>query len=451
MLQKNDIIIADILAQGCAGEGIAKPSGYTLFVPFAVEGDKCRLRVLKTGKHFGYAKIEEILKPSPKRTEPPCAAFGRCGGCALMHMQYQEQLLWKEARVRDAISRIGEQKDCKVAPTAHGERETAYRNKIQIPVAQDKSGEIVAGFFAPNSHRVVSTSACLLQSEACRRIIETVLFWMRENGVCAYDEKTHKGIVRHIYVREGEEGEVMVSLVTRTKNLPCEDSLISVMKKEGVTTLLQNINAAKTNVILGNETRILYGSGTVTAKIGNIAYTVSHHSFFQVNPPVATMLYEKGLELLGDISDKTVFDLYCGIGSISLYLAKKAKKVIGVEIVPEAIEDARKNAAQNGIFNTEFYTGDAGEVTKALYEKGVFADIAVVDPPRKGCSLQLIDTLLSMRPEKILYVSCNPATLARDIKILADAGYTCGTVYPFDMFPQTAHVEAITVLQKKNT
>lgn len=449
-MQKNDIITAEILAQGATGEGIAKPDGYTLFVPFAVKGDVCRLRVLKTGKHFGYAKIEEILSPSEIRVTPPCSVFGKCGGCALMHMQYKAQLLWKEERVRDALCRIGGQKEIRVFPVAHDDVMTGYRNKIQIPVAEGADGQPVAGFFALNSHKVVPAEKCLLQSEKCRNILDGVLLWMRKHNIPAYNEQKHTGLVRHIYVREGIAGQRMVSIVTRTKALPHAEELIEAMKAFGVTTLLQNINGAKTNVILGTETRILYGEGFLKAAIGPFVYKVSHHSFFQVNAPVAAMLYQKGLELLGDIADKTVFDLYCGIGSISLFLAQKARRVIGVEIVPEAVEDAKENAKNNGITNASFYAGDAGAVVKELKGQGISADIAVVDPPRKGCDPKLLETLLSMQPEKILYVSCNPATLARDIKILADAGYSTDAAYPFDLFPHTCHVESVALLTLSN-
>ncbi|MDD6308803.1 MAG: 23S rRNA (uracil(1939)-C(5))-methyltransferase RlmD [Clostridia bacterium] len=447
-MQKNDLITCEIIAYGCSGEGIAKPDGFTLFVPFAAVGDICRIRILKVLKNYGYGKIHEIITPSLHRIIPPCPVFGKCGGCALMHVDYKTQLAWKRERVQDALCRIGGQTNIAIAETAYNGITMRYRNKIQMPVAAGKDG-IIAGFYAPNSHRVISTDNCLLQSSRCALAIRAVLAWMHKYKIAPYDEERHTGIVRHIYVRESTTQQ-MVSLVTNGSRLPHAEDLISAMQAIGVTTLLQNINTKRTNVILGRETKLLYGSGVIEETLDTIRYKVSHHSFFQVNPPMATALYKKGLSLLGDISDKTVFDLYCGIGAISLFLARHARHVIGVDIVPEAIADAKENAALNGIKNASFYAGDAGAVTKELYAKGVVADIAVVDPPRKGCDAALIETLLAMAPQKILYISCNPATLARDIQLLSKEGYSCNKAYPFDLFPQTAHVESVVLMSRKD-
>ncbi len=447
-MQKNDILEVEIISQGCEGEGIAKPEGFPLFIPGAIEGETCKIQVVKLTKTHGFGKLLAVLTPSGNRTMPPCPVYTKCGGCSLMHMNRKTQLAWKQERVRDAFRHIGGL-EADVAQTVTDENAFRYRNKIQMPVAVAQNG-VAAGFFAPRSHRIVPASGCLLQSEKTEKIIGAVVKWMEENAVMPYSEETHRGLIRHIYVREGDGEECMVSLVTRSKTLPAENKLTEKMRSLGVSTLLQNINPNRTNVILGPQTRILYGSGTVTKTLGDLQFTVSHHSFFQVNAPMAEKLYEKGLSLLGDISDKTVFDLYCGIGSISLFLARKAQKVIGVEIVPEAIEDAKKNAERNGIDNAFFYTGDAFKVTEKLIKEGETADIAVVDPPRKGCSPDLLETLLHMRPEKILYISCNPATLARDVKLLTENGYSFGTVYPFDLFPQTSHVESVALLTLSN-
>ena len=443
-MKKNDILEVSIVAQGCEGEGVAKPGGFPLFVSGALEGELCRVQVVKVTKSHGFARLLEVLTPSESRCVPPCPVYEKCGGCSLMHMNREAQLAWKRQRVLEAFAHIGGLA-VDAAPTEEDGRTERYRNKIQVPVAETQ-GRIAAGFFAPRSHRIVPCSGCLLQSEKAGKIIEAVVSWMEEYAITPYDEETHKGQVRHIFIREGDGEECMVSLITRTRTLPAEDALIKSMKKEGVTTLLQNINPKRTNVILGEETRVLFGDGGVTKTLGGLKFFVSHHSFFQVNTPMAERLYEKGLSLLGDISDKTVFDLYCGIGSISLFLARKAKKVIGVEIVPQAVEDAKKNAAANGIENARFFAGDAFEVTDKLIKEGERADIAVVDPPRKGCSPDLLETLLHMHPEKILYISCNPATLARDVKFLSENGYGCDTVYPFDLFPNTSHVECCVLL-----
>ncbi|MBQ7037466.1 MAG: 23S rRNA (uracil(1939)-C(5))-methyltransferase RlmD [Clostridia bacterium] len=448
-MQKNDILEVEIISLGCEGEGVSKPDGFPVFVPGALCGERVQIRVQKVTKSFAFGKLLKVLSPSAERTVPPCPVYEKCGGCSLMHMDRSAQLLWKQARVQDAFRHIGGL-SVTVAPCASDNVDFRYRNKIQMPVAATEEG-VAAGFFAPRSHRIVPHAGCLLQSEKCQKIIEEVLDWMRAFGVAPYDEKTHTGVVRHIFIREGDGEDAMVSIVTRASSLPGKEALCDRMQAMGVSTLLQNINPHRTNVILGDKTKILYGSGTVTKTLSGIAFSVSHHSFFQVNAPMAEMLYEKGLSLLGDISQKTVFDLYSGIGSISLFLAKKAKKVIGVEIVPEAVADAEENAKRNGFHNAFFYQGDAFEVTDRLIKEGEKADICVVDPPRKGCSPELLKTLLHMRPKKILYISCNPATLARDAKFLSENGYTAGTVYPHDLFPQTNHVESVALLVRTDS
>lgn len=445
-MQKNDILEVEILSLGCDGEGVAKPAGFPLFIPGALPGETVRIRVQKVTKSFGFGKLLDVLSPAPERTVPPCPVYEKCGGCSLMHMTRSARLSWKTERVQDAFRHIGGL-SVTVAPCASDGVDFRYRNKIQMPVAATEKG-VAAGFFAPRSHRIVPHTGCLLQSEKCQKIIEEVLDWMRTCGVSPYEEERHEGVVRHIFVREGDGDDTMVSIITRTASLPGKEVLADRMRALGVSTLLQNVNPHRTNVILGDKTKVLYGDGTVKKTLSGIVFSVSHHSFFQVNAPMAEMLYEKGLSLLGDISDKTVFDLYSGIGSISLFLARRAKKVIGVEIVPEAVRDAAENAKRNGFNNAFFYVGDAFEVTDRLIKEGEKADVCVVDPPRKGCSPELLDTLLHMRPEKILYISCNPATLARDCKMLAENGYAVGTVYPHDLFPQTNHVEAVVLLQQ---
>ncbi len=443
-MQKNDVLEVEILSAGCEGEGVAKPEGFPLFVPGALSGERCRVQVIKLAKGYAVCKLLAVLRPSPARIVPPCPAYPKCGGCTLQHMERSAQLAWKREKVASALRHIGGQ-DIEVAEVMTDGKAYGYRNKIQMPVGH-LGGRPVAGFFAPRSHRIVPAEGCLLQSEAARDIIKAVLAWMEENGVEPYCEETHTGILRHIYIREGDAGECMVSLITRKAFLPAIESLIERLKALGVSTLLENINPARTNVILGEKTKVLYGNGTIRKRLGTLRFSISHHSFFQVNAPMAEQLYEKGLELLGDIHDKTVFDLYSGIGTISLFLARKAKRVVGIEIVPEAVRDAKKNAAENGIDNAEFFAGDAFTVTKERLESGEKADICVVDPPRKGCSADLLETLLYMKPEKILYISCNPATLSRDIKLLSENGYFPGKVYPFDLFPQTGHVECVVLL-----
>lgn len=444
MIKKNDIydaIICDITAEG---NGVAKIDGYTLFVPMAAVGDEVILKVLKTGKSFGYAKILEVVHPAETRTNPPCENFKRCGGCALMHLSYKEQLRIKRKSVEDAMTRIGGFKDIKVADIEPCAKELRYRNKIQIPVTND-DGKARAGFFAARSHRAVPVADCLLQSKANKKIIDAVLCWMEKYKITAYSETEKKGIVRHIYIREGfESGEIMVSLIVNAENLPHKEELVAeLIKIKGITSVMLNINTKDTNVILGEKTQVLYGKDYIYDTLDGIKFKISHNSFFQVNPAMTVKLYKKAVELLGDVEDKTVFDLYCGIGTISSFVAKKAKKVIGIEYVPEAVEDAKENAKINNLSNTEFYAGDAAQVFDILYKEGYSADAAVIDPPRKGCDVHLIETLLKMNPEKIIYVSCNPATLARDLKIFCEKGYVPSEVYPFDCFAQTGHVECV--------
>ncbi len=443
-MQKNDVLTVRILSQGAGGEGVAKPEGFPLFIPGAIEGEECLVKIVKLQKSHGFGKLLEVITPSPNRTAPPCPVYEKCGGCSLMHMDAALQSRTWRAICENTFRHVGGL-SLRVHDVEEDGRSLRYRNKIQMPVAMTEAG-IAAGFFAPRSHRIAPCTDCLLQSEKTARIIRGVLAWMEENAVSPYDEEKHRGTVRHIFVREGDGEECMVSLITRSRTIPAQEALSEKLRALGVTTLLQNINPARTNVILGKETRILFGTGKVNITLSGITYSVSHHSFFQVNAPMAEKLYAKGLALLGDISDKTVFDLYCGIGSISLFLARRAKRVIGVEIVPEAVRDAVENAKRNGFENAFFYAGDALEVTRKLIEDGEHADIAVVDPPRKGCDAALLQTLLSMHPEKILYISCNPATLARDAAFLCENGYTFSEVFPFALFPQTHHVECCVLL-----
>ncbi len=449
MVSKNEVYTLDIQNMTTDGNGIAKVDGYTLFVPSAVTGDRVTLKVVKAGKSYGFAKILNIETASPLRTAPECNVFSTCGGCSLMHMNYESQLSLKHASVLDSMQRIGGFKDIEVKPIMPAPSPLGYRNKIQVPVTEI-NGKPSAGFFAPRSHRVSPAENCLLQSPSCKKVIKCVLEWMEEYSVSAYDEISGTGTIRHIYVREGfTSGEIMVSIVTNTKKLNHSAALAErLCKIRGVVSVIQNINTRKTNVILGDKNVCLYGRDYIYDTLDGIKFKISHNSFFQVNPVMTVPLYQKAIELLGDVSGKTVYDLYCGIGTISLFAARNAKKVIGIEYVPDAVYDAAENAGINKLTNTEFYAGDASEVFAKLFSEGVTAHAAIVDPPRKGLDAKLIDTLLKMNPEKIVYVSCNPATLARDAKILCENGYTPSAVYPFDCFPNTSHVESVVCLSR---
>lgn len=450
MVSKNDIYTLDIQNMTTDGNGIAKIDGYTLFVSGAVTGDRVKLKVLKAGKTYGFAKILDIEVPSPLRTSPDCEVFSTCGGCSLMHIDYDSQLKLKHTSVLDAMKRIGGFQDIDVKPVMPAPSSLGYRNKIQVPV-KDMDGKAQAGFFAPRSHRIAPAQNCLLQSPSCKQVIKCVLDWMEEYSVSAYDEISGMGTIRHIYVREGfTSGEIMVSLVTNTKKLNHSAPLVDALGQiNGVVSVMQNINTKKTNVILGDKNVCLFGRDYIYDTLNGIKFKISHNSFFQVNPVMTVPLYQKAIELLGDMSGKTVYDLYCGIGTISLFAACSAKKVIGIEYIPAAVYDAAQNAEINNFKNTEFYAGDAAEVFEKLYSEGITAHATIVDPPRKGCDAKLLDTLFKMNPEKIVYVSCNPATLARDAKILCENGYSPSAVYPFDCFPNTSHVECVMRLCRK--
>lgn len=453
MVRKNDIIEVVIESAASEGEGVAKVDGYVIFVPYAAVGDKLLVKILKAGKSYAYAKIEEILSPSPLRVDSPCPAFLRCGGCDLLHLSYPTQLDFKHKKVEDAIRRIGGFQDAKIEAVKPMENIYNYRNKAQVPVGE-KDGEIVAGFYAPRSHRIVESPNCVLQHRTNEIIVKTVLDWMNRYNIPPYNEQSHGGIVRHVYTRVGfASGEIMVSVVSASDSLPHKEELMHDLLNldmDGfkIKSILHNVNPDKTNVVLGKATQVLYGRDHITDEIDGIEFKISHNSFYQVNPLMTEEIYKKTASLLEPLENKRIFDVYCGIGTISLYLARRAKSVIGIEWVPEAVEDASYNASRNNIDNAKFYAGDAGEVIKRLYREGTFADAVVLDPPRKGCNSELILTLCEMKPLEIVYVSCNPATLARDLKIFAERGYTFNTVYPFDQFPNTSHVETVVMMSR---
>ena len=400
---------------------------------------------------MAFGNLMEIIEPSPHRIDAPCSIYKECGGCQLQHLSYEGQLFAKEKQVRDVLQRIGKLEDVKVHPVLGMENPWHYRNKSQVPIGEHEGG-LVGGFYQQRSHQIIDMKTCLIQQEKNDEVIQKVKDICSRNGVRAYNEEKHKGDLRHIMVRYGVvSGEVMVVLVTRTNELPNKNKIVEeiVAAIPDVKSIVQNINSKKTNVILGEQTKVLWGEEVIYDSIGDIKFAISARSFYQVNPEQTKVLYDKALEYAGLNGNETVIDAYCGIGTISLFLAQKAGKVYGVEIVPEAIEDAKRNAALNGITNVEFAVGEAETVIPKWYEEGVQADVLVVDPPRKGCDEKLLQTILSMKPKKVVYVSCNPATLARDLRILEDGGYKTSEVQPVDMFPQTTHVECIAQLDLK--
>ena len=447
-VQKNeyiDVIFEDLTHDGA---GVAKVEGYPLFVPNGLPGEKAKIKVIKVNKGYGFGRLMEITEASPYRVEPECPIYKECGGCQLQHMSYEGQLKAKEKQVSDVLQRIGKLENVKVHPVIGMENPWRYRNKAQVPIGEHEGG-LIGGFYQQRSHQIIDMKACIIQQEKNDEVVKEVKEICNINGVRAYDEQKHKGELRHIMARYGlKSGEVMVVLVTRTNELTGKKKIIEEIVKRipGVKSIVQNINSKKTNVIFGDETKVLWGEEVIYDSIGDIKFAISARSFYQVNPEQTKVLYDKALEYADLTGEENVIDAYCGIGTISLFLAQKARKVYGVEIVPEAIEDAKKNAELNGISNVEFAVGEAETVIPEWYENGVVADVLVVDPPRKGCDDKLLQTIINMKPKKVVYVSCNPATLARDLRVLEDGGYQTVEVQPVDMFPQTMHVECVAQL-----
>ena len=456
-MEKNQEFIVTIEDMNEDGAGVGKVDGYIWFVKDAVIGDVVRAKAMKMKKSYGFARLMEVLEPSVSRVIPSCPVARQCGGCQLQAMSYEEQLKFKERKVMNNLIRIGKfaEDEIHMLPIMGMEEPWRYRNKAQFPFGKDKDGNVIAGFYAGRTHAIVEAEDCLLGVEENREILDIVKRFMKEMKIEPYDELSHKGLVRHVLIRKGfKTDEIMVCLVINGNKLPGKERLVEMLTGgdgvKGMTSISYSVNQEKTNVIMGKEIVNLYGPGYITDYIGNVKYQISPLSFYQVNPVQTELLYGTALEYAGLTGNEIVWDLYCGIGTISLFLAQKAKKVYGVEIVPQAIEDARRNAEINGIHNAEFFVGKAEEVLPEQFEKNhVHADVIVVDPPRKGCDAVCLDTILKMRPERVVYVSCDSATLARDLRYLADGGYVMGRGRCCDMFPGTVHVETIVLIQRK--
>ncbi|MBM6828850.1 23S rRNA (uracil(1939)-C(5))-methyltransferase RlmD [Anaerotignum lactatifermentans] len=450
-VQKNQEYEINIEDLGNNGEGIGRIDGYTVFVEGALPGERVRVLIVKTKKHYGYGKLREILMPSPDRVAPACPVAARCGGCQLQHLSYEAQLRFKTKKVRDHLERIGGFSGVEVLPALGMEDPWRYRNKAQFPVG-GKTGEPEIGFYAKRSHRIIDTPVCMLQNEVNDRIVKIVRTFLAEFELPLYDETIHRGLVRHILTRIGRHtGEIMVCLVVNGKKLPHSDVLVERLRSvEGMTSIVLNVNTAQNNVILGSEIHVLWGKEYITDTIGTVEFEISPLSFYQVNPVQTRVLYQTALDFADLDGSETVLDLYCGIGTISLFFARKAKKVFGVEIVPQAIADAKRNAAQNNIENAFFQAGAAEEVIPRLYQtEGIQADVVVVDPPRKGCDQRLLETILEIGPKKLVYVSCDSATLARDLAYLCPKGYRIEKVQVVDQFPWTVHVESVALLSRE--
>ena len=463
-MQKNDMVTVTIEDIGTDGEGIGKVDGYTLFIKDAVIGDVAEVKIMKTKKNYGYARLMKIVKPSEYRVESPvCRLARRCGGCQIQEMEYARQLRFKEEKVRGNLMRIGgireELLDKVMEPIIGMEHPFAYRNKAQFPFGTDKNGQPVTGFYAGRTHDIIANTDCALGVPVNKEILEIMLGFMKDYGIRSYDETSGEGFIRHVLIRYGfTTKEIMVCIVINGRQIPHGDVLVQrLIGLEGMTSITISPNTRRTNVIMGDRYEVLWGKAFITDYIGEVKYQISPLSFYQVNPVQTEKLYELALEYADLKGEETVWDLYCGIGTISLFLAKRAKQVYGVEIVPQAVIDARNNARINGIDNAEFFGGKAEEVLPEYYERyagehggqKAYADVVVVDPPRKGCDETLLRTIVRMRPDRVVYVSCDSATLARDVKYLRGDGYEVERVRAVDQFPHTVHVETVCLLSKK--
>ncbi|PZD92911.1 23S rRNA (uracil(1939)-C(5))-methyltransferase RlmD [Paenibacillus sambharensis] len=501
-VSKNEEVTAEIVGLTHDGEGVGRVNGFTLFIQGALPGERVRAKVMKVKKQYGYARLMDLLETSPDRIDAPCPIFKQCGGCQLQHMSYEAQLAWKRQHVIDNLTRIGKlqvansgsgkagaeletgeqeagdkaglafkqlavnegaagSEGIMVHPTLGMQDPWRYRNKAQVPIGMamadldnGASGSLIGGFYARGSHRIIDMDECLIQHERNDDAVRRVKEIGSRLGVTAYDEASGRGLLRHVVVRTGFiSGETMVVLVTNGRKLPNADALVSGIREilPDVKSIVQNVNTKKTNVIFGDETRMLWGQDVIYDELDGIRFAISARSFYQVNPLQTVALYRKAVEYAGLTGTENVIDAYCGIGTISLFLARQAGRVYGVEIVPEAIEDAKRNAELNGIANAEFAVGLSEEVIPRWREEGIVADVVVVDPPRKGCDQALLDTIIRMKPERVVYVSCNPSTLARDLRVLEDGGYRTVEVQPVDMFPHTVHVESVALLVRNGT
>ncbi|KKB74138.1 MULTISPECIES: 23S rRNA (uracil(1939)-C(5))-methyltransferase RlmD [Bacillus] len=454
-VQKNeyyDVVFEDLTHEGA---GVAKVDGFPVFVPNALPDEKAKIKVTRVKKGFAFGRLIDVKEESRFRTKAPCPIYKQCGGCQLQHINYEGQLLYKQKQVKDVLERIGKLDLSRITvhPTLGMEDPWNYRNKAQVPVGE-REGGLVAGFYQQRSHEIIDMNKCLIQQSENDRVVQAIKEICNRYGIKAYDEERHKGWLRHIMVRYGAAtGEMMVVFITKTNDFPHKNAIMKEITASfpHVKSIVQNINPKKTNVIFGDETTVIWGEEYIYDTIGGIKFAISARSFYQVNPEQTKVLYDKALEYAELNGEETVIDAYCGIGTISLFLAKQAKKVYGVEIVPEAIEDAKRNAELNGIENAEFEVGEAEVVIPKWYKEGIKADTLVVDPPRKGCDEALLRTIIEMKPKRVVYVSCNPGTLARDLRVLEDGGYATLEVQPVDMFPHTSHVECVAKLVLKGT
>ncbi|AEY67738.1 23S rRNA (uracil(1939)-C(5))-methyltransferase RlmD [Clostridium sp. BNL1100] len=450
ILSQNKTYKIDITGLTHEGQGVGKIEGFVVFVDGVLPGENVDVKIVKQTKSYAVGRLVKINNSSEDRVKPFCPVYDKCGGCAVQHMSYQAQLDFKKDTVLQNIRRIGGLQDVTVNNTIGMENPYKYRNKVQYPVGSN-NGEIRIGFYETRSHNIIDGNLCDIQPDESNEIRDVVRNFCKDAGIAIYDEKTGKGLLRHVMVRKGfKTGEIMVVLVVNGDILVKSDELVKKLLKgfPDIKSIILNVNTRNTNIILGDKNICIYGQKYITDFIGSFRFEISPLSFFQVNPIQTEVLYEKALEYAGLSGNETVFDLYCGIGTISLFLSQKAKRVVGVEVVADAISDAKRNAEINDVSNVEFLVGEAEKVIPELYAQGVKADVVVVDPPRKGCDEVLLNTLVEMQPQRIVYVSCNPSTLARDLKYLTEHGFEVKEVQPVDMFPWTGHVETVVLMSR---
>lgn len=451
-MKKNDIIELNITSAIADGSGVGKAGeGMAVFVPMSAVGDRLSVRILKVKKTYAFGKIEEILEPSKARIEPDCDCFRQCGGCVWRHIDYNEECKIKRQKVIDAVERIGGI-DTKINPIMRCDKTDRYRNKAQFPVGRDKNGKLLIGFYAFHSHRIVDCADCALQPKIFSEVVEVTREFVEKTGASVYDERTGKGRLRHLYIRMGEiTNELMVCYVVNGNGLKGEDLLVKMLRERlpNLKTVVFNSNKENSNVVLGAKNRTAYGNGYITDELCGLKFKISPFSFWQVNRAQAERLYGKAKEYAKLTGSEVLLDLYCGTGTIGLSMAKDCKRLVGVEIIEDAVRDAENNAAENGITNAEFICLDAESAAVKLKENGLSPDVVIVDPPRKGCGEELVKTIAKMKPDRVVYVSCDPATLARDLKYFDSLGYKTEEVTPVDMFPKTAHVESAALISRK--
>ncbi len=450
-VQKNHQYTLTIASLGHSGEGVGRFEDFTIFVPYALPGETVDIIITEVKKNYAKARLTAVKVPAPARVEAKCPIYYQCGGCQLQHLDYPAQLAAKRQTVVDAITRIGKLADVTVHPTLGAANPWYYRNKMQLPIGVDK-GNVVVGCFAQGTHTIIPTENCLIQQESNNTIARTAQAVVGKLGIAVYNEKTGQGRMRHVLGRVGTAtGEVMVVLVTASESLPQRERLIDELRNAipGLVSVVQNINTKQTNVIMGEQTRTLWGRDTITDRLGEFVFNISARSFFQVNTIQAEVLYRQAVAFAGLSGKETIIDAYCGTGTITLFLASQAAKVYGIEIIEPAIRDARRNAENNNVNNVEFIVGDVVDHLPKMYKQGLRPQVIVVDPPRAGCERRVLETFAQMEPQRIVYVSCNPASLARDLAVLAEYNYIAREIQPVDMFPQTFHVECVALIERK--